>query len=431
MCRHLAWLGAPRSLGDLVLEPAARTARAVLRAAAAAARPDERRRMGRRVLRRPPGRAGPVAVEPAAVGRRVVRFGGAGDLLGAACWPRSARPRPGCRRTRPPPRRSSPGGGCCRTTAWSTAPCSARTRRRSRRATPRCSPRTCSTFGPDRVGEFVTDARRARPGRPAEPAAHRRPADPRHPVGRHAQRAAPPTTASSSRASPTTTTRAGPTSPITTSSTSRADARDHHRTGGMTDAAEQPRPGPARPVPRRAARRRAGRPDRDAEDPAAQVLLRRARQRAVRRDHPAARVLPDPGRDLDPAAARRPRSPRCRGASRWSSSAAAPRPRPGCCCARCWTAGPCASSCRSTSTRPCSPRPATPSPPSTPGCAIAPFVGDFEHDLGAIPRPGPPDDRVPRLDNRQPRARRPGALPGAGRRRAASRATRSCSARTW
>ena len=55
-------------------------------------------------------------------------------------------------------------------------------------------------------------------------------------------------------------------------------------------------------VPRRAARGRAGGSHRDPEDAAAEVFLRRARQRTVRRDHPAARVLPDPGRDGDPRA---------------------------------------------------------------------------------------------------------------------------------
>ena len=45
-----------------------------------------------------------------------------------------------------------------------------------------------------------------------------------------------------------------------------------------------------------------------AEDAASRVVLRRARQRAVRRDHAAARVLPDPRRARDPARRTRPRS---------------------------------------------------------------------------------------------------------------------------
>ena len=73
--------------------------------------------------------------------------------------------------------------------------------------------------------------------------------------------------------------------------------------------------------PRRPARsptqlraRRPRRADRDAQDAAAEVLLRRARQRAVRRDHPAAGVLPDPRRARDPRRPARARSPRCTGA---------------------------------------------------------------------------------------------------------------------
>ena len=64
----------------------------------------------------------------------------------------------------------------------------------------------------------------------------------------------------------------------------------------------------------RAARRRPGRPDRAPEEAAAEVVLRRPRQRAVRGDHPAARVLPDPHR-AGPAGRRAStRSPRSRGA---------------------------------------------------------------------------------------------------------------------
>ena len=59
-----------------------------------------------------------------------------------------------------------------------------------------------------------------------------------------------------------------------------------------------------------AARRRSQRPDRGAEVAAAQVVLRRARQRAVRGDHPAAGVLPDARRAGDPRPTARPRSPR-------------------------------------------------------------------------------------------------------------------------
>ena len=49
------------------------------------------------------------------------------------------------------------------------------------------------------------------------------------------------------------------------------------------------------------------------EVPAAEVVLRRPRQRAVRGDHPAARVLPDPRRAGAPGRRASPRSPRSRG----------------------------------------------------------------------------------------------------------------------
>ena len=77
MCRHLGWLGEPRSVASLVLDPAVRAAGAVVCAASAEARPDERRRLGRRVLRRRRCGAPALAQRGAAVGRRVVRLGGA------------------------------------------------------------------------------------------------------------------------------------------------------------------------------------------------------------------------------------------------------------------------------------------------------------------------------------------------------------------
>ena len=60
-------------------------------------------------------------------------------------------------------------------------------------------------------------------------------------------------------------------------------------------------------APGRGDRAGPGRPT--AVDPAG-VVLRRRRLGALRRDHPPARVLPDPGRALDPRGARRARSPR-------------------------------------------------------------------------------------------------------------------------
>ena len=71
----------------------------------------------------------------------------------------------------------------------------------------------------------------------------------------------------------------------------------------------------------RARSRRARRPRRHAEDAPAEVVLRRPRERAVRRDHPSARVLPDPHRTGDPARRTRatsPSSPRPTRSSSWA-----------------------------------------------------------------------------------------------------------------
>ena len=79
------------------------------------------------------------------------------------------------------------------------------------------------------------------------------------------------------------------------------------------------------------------------------MVLRRPRLGAVRRDHPAAGVLPDPPRARDPRA-RAPRDrARSRAPTRSSSSARARRRRPGCCSTRCATRARSRASCRSTS----------------------------------------------------------------------------------
>ncbi len=221
MCRHLAWLGAPRSLGELLLQP-----EHGLLVQSYAPRRQRHGRMnadgwGVGFFAAGAAGAGPLAVEPAAVERCVLRVGGAGDLRRPACWPRCARPRPECRSTRPPPRRSSPAGGCCRTTASSTGRCSARIRPRSRCATPRSWRRTCSTSARSGPASSSPTLGKRDPGARLNLLLTDGAAGAGDPVERHAQRPARPTTASSSRASPTTTTRAGPTSPTTTSSTSR------------------------------------------------------------------------------------------------------------------------------------------------------------------------------------------------------------------
>ena len=117
----------------------------------------------------------------------------------------------------------------------------------------------------------------------------------------------------------------------------------------MTDQLRRPRPSPTatptarrpRPRPRTAtARRRRRRPPRRhaprgaprahaaAEDAPLQVLLRRARLRAVRADHRAARVLPHANRARDPGTPDAALGRTTAAPARWSSSApAAPRRR--------------------------------------------------------------------------------------------------------
>ena len=75
-----------------------------------------------------------------------------------------------------------------------------------------------------------------------------------------------------------------------------------------------------------------------AQVPAAGVVLRRARQPAVRRDHPAARVLPHERRAVDPRCARAERSPQPPTPTPSSSSGRARRRRPACCSTR-WPRG--------------------------------------------------------------------------------------------
>ena len=140
----------------------------------------------------------------------------------------------------------------------------------------------------------------------------------------------------------------------------------------------------------------------DAEVAAAEVVLRRAGQRAVRGDHPAAGVLPDPGRAGDPAAPRRRDRPDHPARRRWSSWAPARRRRPGCCSTRCTRTARSARSCRSTCRRPRAARRRRASPRTIPGCTCTAIVGDFTRHLGQLP-PAGPAGRLPRRHDRQPR----------------------------
>ena len=123
-----------------------------------------------------------------------------------------------------------------------------------------------------------------------------------------------------------TTSPAGPKSPMAPSSPRRRQqvsvaeiaaldghAMQHRSCSSRTPKTEGsrsddiPRPPAAAWFPRGStARGRAERADCGTEVAAAQVVLRRAGQRAVRQDHRIARVLPDPRRTRDPAAPPRP-----------------------------------------------------------------------------------------------------------------------------
>ena len=368
MCRHLAYLGPAEPLGGAARRPAARPVPAVLGAAAAAARHGQRRRLRRRLVRRRatrcppatggPGRSGPTSPSPT----------WPGWCAPARCSPPSGPPPWRARTARPRPRRSPPGPGCSATTARSTrlaatrsprspptlpagraavaggalrlgaalgagpAPAARRRRARARRwptpsaRSPRrrpapgstcCSP-TATTIAATAWGDTLWYLRRARPAHGRRLRAVRR---------RPALAARSPT---------------APCSPPT-----RTDVLLDPAQGAPTDR-EPADPSLTRTLPEDATDAAlradvAARPDPHAQDAAAEVVLRRARQRAVRGDHPAARVLPDPGRAGDPGRPRRPRSPPRPARAPWSSWAPARRRRPGCCSTRC--AGRCTRTC--------------------------------------------------------------------------------------
>ncbi len=122
---------------------------------------------------------------------------------------------------------------------------------------------------------------------------------------------------------------------------------------------------------------------------AAEVVLRRAGQRAVRGDHRAAGVLPDPGRARDPGS---DRAGRDRGGDR--------RPHPGRAGLRpsrrracCWTRSPngpgCAAMCRSTQRAAPSPRPGEALVAERPGLQVHALIADFTAGLTLPDTPGP------------------------------------------
>ena len=177
---------------------------------------------------------------------------------------------------------------------------------------------------------------------------------------------------------------------------------------------------------------RAG-PDRDAEVAAAQVVLRRHRQRAVREDHRAAGVLPDQRRAGHPPRGRRP------------DRGGEPGAYPGRARLRLVRQDPAAAGRAARGRHPAQLRPGgrqrdragrrrAPAAGRVPGPVRARHGVGLRapsRAAGGRGRAVAPDDRLPRQHHRQhaaPRARGvPGAAPG-HRRRAA---TRCCSAPTW
>ena len=231
-----------------------------------------------------------------------------------------------------------------------------------------------------------------------------------------AARAAPgrPTRTSSGRASATGTCRSGARSSPACAArgTHDRDRRPPRRRRRGDDGARRPR-----------------RPQRLPEGAGAEILLRRARLAAVRADHRAARVLPDPGRAGDPQPSARPRSsPPPATPARWSSSAPARRRRPATCSARCATPAASRPTSRSTSPRRSPTRPRRELVDEYPGLAVRGLVCDFEQDLERIPAgDGAAADRLPRRHRRQPLPAPAPGLPGTDR--GAARARRPPAAR--
>ena len=391
MCRHLAYLGPPVTLRRAARRPAARAVPAVLGAAAPAARHRERGRVRRRLVRRrrpgarplPPGRAdlGRPAASPTWPGSTRT-----GAVLAAV---RSATDGHGARRggRRPvrrralavqPQRRARPAGP--RDRRPRREPARRGSARRWRRA---CDSALLLGAGGDRLRAGAPPGRRAgrrgrrrvgraRHHRPVQLPAHRRRGDRRHRRRRHPvlpRAAAPAAQEWWWRPSPATTGPDGRTCPTDSVLTATLDGVDVRPLPVMppppaagTDEGRIPDLMTALHVDTLPARRAtstapcaptsAAGLTGHAQDPAAQVVLRRARQRALRGDHPAARVLPDPRRAGDPGRPRRARSPPPPAPAPWSSWARAPRTRPGCCSTRCARPARCAATSRWTSARP-------------------------------------------------------------------------------
>ena len=177
-------------------------------------------------------------------------------------------------------------------------------------------------------------------------------------------------------------------------------------------AAVPPRRPPGPDAGAGAGRRRPRGPDRRAQVAAAEVVLRRARLRALRAHHPPARVLPDPHRAGDPETARRRhRAPHRADDARRARLGHLARRR-GCCSTRfARRAAPCAASCRSTSARGVLRRRGGALRGEYPGLDVHGVVGDFDTTSARCPARRTAAGRVPGRHDRQPRAGAARAVP--------------------
>ena len=258
--------------------------------------------------------------------------------------------------------------------------------------------------------------RRVHRRRPAQPAAHRRPRDRGHRLGRLAVLAGRPRTASWSPPSRTTTSPAGRAVPdrsllVASPRRGRHDPAPARRTPGgsvdpLTESLTLQSHLPAGLLAEALRADVTGGPDRDAEVAAAEVVLRRRAAASCSRRSPGCRSTTRPGpsgRSSPPRAAEIATPP---APAPWSSSAPARRRRPGCCSTRC---GPAARWRRYV--------PVDVSDVALLASGRA-LVARLPRAVGArrarrlrartstvLPHRRPPADRLPRRHDRQPRAR--------------------------
>ena len=391
MCRHLAYLG-PAPLAALgAHRPAARPVPAVVGAAAAAARDGERRRVRGRLVRRRATRRRPATGGPGRSGRdqsfadlaRVTSQPG-------ACWPPSAAPPAGTdaggrgRAVRggplavQPQRRGRRLAAARRPRAGRACPpadlLSLEARMRLGAASGRwsCTGCTAGDAGGPGAGRHRPRGRRGGARLPAQPAAHRRRGDRGdrlagdtlwyRATGPGRAWSWPPSRRRRARldarcpdgtllmATPQRG-RASPRWPTVTPPPHGSPAPRRKDPDLMTDSVDRT---PAGRLPRRrTARRRPGRADRHRPSrcrPSGSTT--RSGSELFEKITQLPEYYPTRAeREILRAHAAGDRRPRPAPA-RWSSSARAPRTRPGCCSTRCATPARCAATCRSTSARP-------------------------------------------------------------------------------